>query len=89
MDLSTDLQAEPAHIIHHTILDQVSETIADTQATVTTCRTDKTTTETTIEIEGTSKTCGMTKETMAIKTSMTIIMIEMHLQCTSGSRLHR
>ena len=82
MDLSTDLQAEPAHIIHHTILDQVLETIADTQATVTSCRTDRATTETTIE--GTSKTCGMTKETMAIKTSMTIIMKETGLTTLSS-----
>ena len=71
MDLSTDCQAEAAHIIHHTVLDQISETIAATQATMKATTIDKPTTETTIETEDTNRTHGMIKEIIAFRTGMT------------------
>ena len=77
MDLSTNLPAEIAHTIHHTILDQISETIADTQAKIP--RTDKVSPGTPIEAEGTSRTCGMTREIMGSKTGMTTNKIEIGL----------
>ena len=79
MDLSTDPPAEIVHTIHHTILDQISETIMDTQAEMKITRTDKVSTGTTIETEGTSKIYGMTKEIMSFKTGMTTTKIEIGL----------
>ena len=77
MDLLTDPPAEIVHTIHHTILDQISETIMDTQAKIT--RTDKVSTGTTIETEVTSKIHGMTKQIMSFKTGMTTTKIEIGL----------
>ena len=76
MDLLTDLQAEAAHTIHHTIRDQISEKIADTQAAMKITKTDKLTTGTTIETEGTNRTHDTTREIIAFRTGMTIIKIE-------------
>ena len=76
MDPLTDLPAtaETTHTTHHTILDQISEAIADTQATKT-AKTDKASTKTTIETEGTRRTHGMTRE-MGSRTGMTTTKIE-------------
>ena len=71
----TDLQAGTAHTIHHIILDLISEITVDTQAAMRITKTDKVTTETTIEIKGTNRTHGMTREIMATRTGMTIIKI--------------
>ena len=49
MDPLTGLQTEAVCTIHHTILDQISEPIADTPATMRTTQTAKTTIGTTIE----------------------------------------
>ena len=43
---------------------------------VRTAKTDKTSTETTIETEGTNKTTGLIKEIIVFKTGTTITMIE-------------
>ena len=65
MDCLTDLPAiagttHTTHCtIHHKILDQISEIVADIKAT--TSKADKTLTETTTEVEGTNKTTGMTR----------------------------
>ena len=72
----TDLQAEAAHTIHHTILDHISETIVDTQAAMKTTKTDKVSTGTTIETEDTNRTHDMIREIMTFRTGMTIIKIE-------------
>ena len=89
-DLSTDLQAETARIIHYTILDQISETIAVTQAAMKTTITDKPTTGTTIETEGTNKTHGMTKEIIAFRTG--ILQKEAFVQgmisCIEKTKVH-
>ena len=66
------------HTIHHTILDQISEAIADTQAAMKTIKTDKVSTRTTIEIEGTSRTHSTTRG-MGSRTGMTITKIEIGL----------
>ena len=76
MDLLTDFQAGTAHTIHHTILDQISEKIVDTQAAMSTTKTEKATTGTTIEIKGTNRTHSMTREIIAIRSGMTTIKIE-------------
>ena len=75
MDLLTDLQAGTTHTIHHIILDLISETTVHTQAAMRITKIDKITTETTIEIEGTNRTHGMTRGIMATRTGMTIIKI--------------
>ena len=75
MDLSTGLQAETVHTIHHTILDQITG-IATTIPVVTTHTTDRPTTETTIETEDSNRTQDMTKETRTTKTGMITIKIE-------------
>ena len=61
MDVLTDLQAETAHTIHHTILDQISEAIADTQSATKINTTDKLTTGTSIETEATNRTHNTTR----------------------------
>ena len=76
MDFSTDLPAETVLTIHHTILDQISETIVDTQAAMKITKTDKVSTGTTIEIEDTNRTHGTTREIMDFRTGMTITTIE-------------
>ena len=53
MDPLTDLQAGIAHTIHHLIPDQISEITMGTQARTT--RTDRTSTGTTVETEGTNR----------------------------------
>ena len=74
MDLLTDLPATAGtthttcHTIHHKILDQISEIVVDTKAATTT-KADKILIDTTTEVEGTSKTTGMTRGT-ASKTGM-------------------
>ena len=84
MDLSTDpLTDHPAtagtvHTIHHTILDQISEAIADMQVTMKTTKTDKVSTGTTIETEGTNRTQDTTRGT-GFKTGMTVTKIEIGL----------
>ena len=82
MDLSadplTDLPTDTTHTIHQTILDQISETIADTWATMKIIKTDKISTGTTTETEGTSRTHGMTRG-MGFRTGMTTIKIEIGL----------
>ena len=78
-DSLTDLQAETAHTLHHTILDQISEAIAVTQATLKITKTDRISTGTTIETEVTNRTYGMTRG-MSFKTGMTTIKIERGLK---------
>ena len=74
MDLLTDIPATAGmthttlHTIHHKILHQISEIAADTKAVQTT-KADQVLTETTMEIEDTSKTTGMTRGT-AFKSGM-------------------
>ena len=63
------------HTTHHIILDQISETTVDTLAMMKTAKTDKISTGTTIETEGTNRTHGMTRET-GFRTAMTINKIE-------------
>ena len=66
MDLLTDLPTTTGTThttrctIHYKILDQISEIVADTKAVKTT-EADKILTVTTTEVEGTSKTTGMTR----------------------------
>ena len=73
-DLLTNLPATAGmthttlHTIHHKILDQILEIAADTKAVKTT-KADQVLTETTTEIEDTSKTTGTTRG-MAFKTGM-------------------
>ena len=78
MDPLTEHPAETIHTIHHTILDQISEIIADTQAAMKITKTGKVSTETTIEAEGTNRTQGMTRE-MGFRTGMTTTKIEIGL----------
>ena len=75
MDLSTDLQAGTAHTIHHITLDLICEITVDTQTAMRITKTDKVTTETTIEIKGTNRTHGTTREIMVTRTGMIIIKI--------------
>ena len=70
MDPLTDLQAEAVHTIHHTILDQISETIADTWAATKKTKIDKVTVGTTIETGVTNRTHNMTREVMASRTGI-------------------
>ena len=74
MDPSTDLPTETTH----TILDQISETIADTWAAMKIIKTDKISPGTTTETEGISRTHGTTKG-MGFKTGMTTTKIEIGL----------
>ena len=77
MDLSTDLQAGTTHLIHHIILDQITETTASPAATTHT--TDKDITGTTIEAGDTSTTnttLDMNRETKTTKTGVITIKIE-------------
>ena len=82
MDLSkdslTDLSAETVHTIHHTVLNQISETIVDMQAAMKIIKTDKASTGKTIETEGTNRTHGTTRG-MGFKTGMTTTKIEIDL----------
>ena len=73
MDPLTDLPAI-AETTHHTILNQISEAIADTKI-MKTAKTDRASTKTTIETEGTSRIHGTTRG-MGSRTGMTIIKIE-------------
>ena len=72
MDLLTDLQAGATHTIHRIILDQILEVTADTEAVTKITKTDKLTTGTTIETEGTNRTHDMTREIIAFRIGMTI-----------------
>ena len=74
MDLSTDRQAEIIHLTHHKILDQITEVIA-TPVTMT-HTTDKATTETTAETEGTSSNQDANREIKITKTGMITTKIE-------------
>ena len=76
MDPSTDPSVETVHTIHHTILDQMSEKIADTQATMKITKTEKVSTGTTIETEGTNRIHDTTREIMGFKTGMTTTKTE-------------
>ena len=75
MDPSTNLPAGTVHVIRHTILDRISETIADTQAAMKIIKIDKVSTGTTIETEGTNRTYGMTREMTGFRTGMTTTKI--------------
>ena len=77
-DPLTDHPAETIHTTHHTILDQISETIEDTRAAMKITKTDKVSIETTIEAEGTNRTQGMTRG-MDFRTGMTTTNIEIGL----------
>ena len=74
MDHLTDHQAEISHLIHHKILDKITEA-AITQATMTDTA-DRTTTGTITETEVTSNKQGMNRKIRTTKTGMTIIKIE-------------
>ena len=74
MDPSTCLQAGTVPIIPHSILDQITE-ITTTIPTTMSHTTDKATTGTTIETEGTNRIQDTTKETNVIRTGMIIIKI--------------
>ena len=98
MDLLTDLPttAGTTHTthctIHHKILDQISEIVADTKA-VTTTKGDKILTETTTEVEGTSKTTGTTRgmhsKTGMITTDSTTGDDQTNINITRTNQRHR
>ena len=70
----TDHQAEIIHLTHHKILDQIKE-VAVTQVTMIPT-TDKATTETTAETEGTSNNRDTNREIKITKTGMMTTKIE-------------
>ena len=74
MDLSTDHQAEIIHLTHHKILDQITEVAATPVTMIHT--TDKATTETTSETEGTSNNRDTNREIKITKTGMITTKIE-------------
>ena len=71
---STDHQAEIIHLIHHKILDQITEITATPVTTIHT--TDKVTTEITATAEDTSCNRDINKEIKIIKTGTIAIKIE-------------
>ena len=73
----TDHQAETIHSTHHKILDQITEVTATPATMIHT--TDKATTETTAETEGTSNNRDMIREIKTTKTGMTTPKIEIGL----------
>ena len=74
MDFLTDRQAEIIHLTHHKILDQITE-VAVTPVTMI-HTTDKATTETTAETEGTSNNQDTNREIKITKTGMITTKIE-------------
>ena len=74
MDPSTDCQVEIIHLTHHKILDQITEVAATPVTMIHT--TDKATTETTAETEGTSNNRDMNREIKITKTGMITTKIE-------------
>ena len=97
-DLLTDLSAAAGtthttcRTIHHKILDQISEIVVDTKAVITT-KADKISTETTTEVEGTSKTTstirGMDSRTGMIKIDLTTGDDQTNINTTKTNQKHR
>ena len=76
MDPLTDLPAGTVHTIHHSILDQISETTMGTRVTT---KMDRTSAEKIVETEVTNKITGLTKEIIAFKTDTATTKTEIGL----------
>ena len=75
--------------IHHKILHQITEIVADTKAVVTT-KADKILTETIIDVEGTSKTTrGMDSKTGMTTIDSTTGKAQPNVNTTKTSQSHR